>query len=205
MTPLINIAKNYFYDKKYSDALEIFDKTGDFYAAGLCALLLKDEKRAKEYWQKSPLSPAASWGLALLDLINLKRPKNRPSFFQTRAQLEIYINLFIENGLIEWAQNVVSMSDILYCSNPEAYKFIARALYSNGYFDLAITFCKKSLKVFYCDPEALLILSQCYFLLGNTADALDYVNRIFDIADGYFPAVLFKNMLKAEIEKKYKK
>ena len=205
MTPQIKTAKKYFYDKKYQEALKIFDKSQEYYYSGLCALLLKDEKKANYYWQKSKTySPASQWGLVILDLIHLKTPSKKPSFFQTRAQLEIYINLFIKNDLIEWAQNIISMNDFFFESNPESYKFIARALYSNGYFDLAITFCKKTLKLFYSDPEAFLILSQCYYLIGNLGEALDCINRVNAIVDDYFPAIIFKQILKEEIEKKRK-
>ena len=201
----IKLAKDYFYQKEYAKALEIFDEFQDYYSAGLCFLLLKNEKKAFEYWKKSyKYSPASAWGLVVLDLIHLKTPKREISFFQARAQLEIYISFFLENGLIEWAQNIVSMCDVLYKANPESYKFIARALYSNGYFDLAITFCKKTLKLFYCDPEAFLILSQCYFLIGELGEALDCVNRINAMVDDYFPAILFRKILKEEIEKKRK-
>lgn len=200
----IKTAKEYFYNKNYLKALEIFEKIEDYYSAGLCSLLLKDEKKAKKFWEcSSKYSPASAWGLAVLDLINLKTPKKGLSFFQTRAQLEIYINLFLENNLIEWAQNLISMCDTLYKANPESYKFIARALYSNGYFDLAITFCKKTLKIFYCDPEAFLILSQCYYLIGDLGEALDCINRVCAIADDYFPAIIFKQILKDEIKKKH--
>lgn len=197
------LAKEYFYNKKYKEALEIFNTIQDYYSAGLCFLLLKNEKNAKECWKKvHKTSPAAAWGLAVLDMINLRQPIKDLSFFQTRAQLEIYINLFIENGLIEWAQNIVSMCDVLYQANPESYKFIARALYSNGYFDLAITFCKKTLKLFYSDPEAFLILSQCYYLIGDLGEALDCINRVNAMVDDYYPAIVFKEILKEEIKKK---
>ena len=167
-------------------------------------MLLKDKQKAKDYFEKScSYSPSSQWGLAVLDLIHLKRPKKRPSFFQTRAFLEIYISLFIENGLIEWAENMVSMCDTFYLSNPESYKFIARALFANGYFDLAMTFCEKSLKLFYVDPEAFLILSQCHYLKGNLGEALDCVNRINALISDYYPTILFRDVLKKEIAKKY--
>lgn len=196
-------AKDYFYEKKYFSALKIFKQENDYYSAGLCALLLKKQIAAKIYWKiSSRTNPAARWGLGVLDLIHLNKPTLMPSFFQTRAQLELYLNLFLENELIEWAQNLISMCDELYKSNPETYKFIARALFSNGYFDLAITFCKKSLNLFYCDPEALLILSQCYYLIGNLGEALDCVNRIIAMVDGYYPAIMFRKILKEKIEEK---
>lgn len=204
MIPQIKKAKEYFYEKKYKEALEIFENCQELYYSGLCSLLLKDEQKAKDYFEKScSYSPSSQWGLAVLDLIHLKRPKKRPSFFQTRAFLEIYISLFIENGLIEWAENMVSMCDTFYLSNPESYKFIARALFANGYFDLAMTFCEKSLKLFYVDPEAFLILSQCHYLKGNLGEALDCVNRINALISDYYPTILFRDVLKKEIAKKY--
>lgn len=193
------IAKQHFYNKEYEKALEIFDKKNKFYEAGLCSLLLKDENSAREFWQKKVKScPASAWGLCVLGFINLRVERNA-TFFQTRAFLEVYLNLFLENDLIEWAQNLVSSCDILYRSNPEAYKFIARALYANGYFELAITFCKKSLRLFYADPEALLILSQCQYLLKNRADALDSVNRVLNMVPDYYPAKIFRGILIEEM------
>ena len=78
-------------------------------------------------------------------------------------------------------------------------------LFSNGYFNLAITFCKKSLKLFYCDPEAFLILSQCHFLLGDLGEALDCINRINAVVQGYYPTLLFEKIIREEIEKKRNK
>lgn len=197
-----SISKKYFYEKNYKKALESFILEDNNYAAGLCCLLLKDEKNAKKFWEKGKkYCPASCFGLSVLRMINLKTDI-LPSFFQTRAQLEIYLNLFLENELIEWAQNLVSCCDFLYRANPESYKFIARALFSNGYFDVAITFCKKTLRLFYCDPEAFLILSQCYFLKGELGEALDCINRVNNMVENYYPAIIFKKIIKDEIEKK---
>ena len=206
MTLQIKKAKEYFNNKQYNKALEIFTLEKENYYAGLCCLLLKDEEKAKAFWKKDYKNSRASlWGLIVLELIQLKNPRVKPSFFQTRAYLEVYLNLFIENNLIEWAQNLVSCCDTLYQANPESYKFIARALFANGYFQLAITFCKKTLKLFYCDPEALLILSQCEFLLGNLGEALDCVIRINNMVEDYFPSIIFEKILREEIKKKHSK
>ena len=196
-------AKKLFYEKKYLEAREIFLKENDLYSSGLCSLLLKDEKSALRYWSKDKkTSPASQWGLCVLRFIHLSITK-KPTFFQTRAFLEVYLNLFLENNLIEWAQNLVSCCDKLYYSNPETYKFIARALFANGYFDLAINFCKKSVKLIYCDPEAFLIMAQCQYLLNDIAEALDSTNRTLAMVPDYYPAKLFRKILKENIEKKY--
>lgn len=196
-------AKECFYQKNYNEALKLFIEDENYYGAGLCSLLLKDTKSAKKYWNKKKKDcPASNFGLSILKYINLKIPET-PSFFQTRAQLEIYLTLFIENGLIEWAENLISCCDSLYLANPESYKFIARALFANGYFKLAIKFCKKTIKIFYCDPEAFLILAQCNFLIGELGEALDWVNKTINMVPEYYPAILLKDIVKKEIEKKY--
>ena len=194
-----------FYKNEYKQAFGLYEKNKDYYAMGLCSLLLNDKNNAKKFWLKSKNScPASQWGLCVLNYIDLK-DKGLPTFFQTRAHLEVYLNLFIENGYIEWAQNLISFCDKLYTANPESYKFISRALFSNGYFEMAITFCRKSLRIFYTDPEAFLILSQCYFLLGNLGEALDCVNRSENIVNDYFPVKLFKSIILEEIKKKNEK
>lgn len=205
MTQKIKQAKEFFYNKEYAKARKLFLEENDFYSTGLCCLLLGKEKASYLYWKKNCFeNPASAWGLRVLELIHLKAPKIRPSFFQTRAFLEIYLNLFLQNEKFEWAQNLISSCDYLYQSNPESYKFIARALYSNGYFDLAIQFCKKTLKLFYSDPEAFLILSQCYYLIDDLGEALDCINRVLDIVDDYYPAIVFHKILKEKIEKRRK-
>ncbi|MBR1617865.1 hypothetical protein IJ670_06915 [bacterium] len=196
MTALLDNAKTYFYNKDYKPALKIFVKEQDFYSAGLCCLLLNHQKRAKTFWQYSKHnSPASMWGLCVLDLINLKVPNALPGFFQTRAQLEIYLSLFLENNKIEWAQNLISSSDFLFKANPESYKFIARALYANGYFEFAVVFCNKSLEIFWSDPEALLIMAQCYYLLGDKNKAKHTLVHTLNVAEKYYPALLFKKIL----------
>ena len=146
MTQQINIAKDYFYKKDYKQAFKIFSAEKDYYSAGLCAFLLKKPQSARKYWKKNSSCLASGWGLCVLDFIELKTPRKKASFFQTRAFLEVYLNLLLENDLIEWAQNLIASCDLLYQSNPESYKFIARALFANGYFELAIMFCKKTLR-----------------------------------------------------------
>ena len=199
-----NKAKEYFYQKKYNEARELFLEEENFYGAGLCSLLLKDTISAEKYWKKKKNDcPASKFGLCILEYINLKIPYELPTFFQTRAQLEIYLNLFIENNLLEYAENLISSCDNLYMSNPESYKFIARALFANGYCKLAVQFCKKTLNIYYCDPEAFLILAQCNFLMGDLGEALDCVNKTIDIVPEYYPALLLKDILKKEIDKKH--
>ena len=189
-------AKEYFYNKDYKKAQDIFMMYQQWYYSGFCALLTGNEDNALKLWSIDYKNSISShWGMCVLDLINL-RANLRPTTFETRAFLEVYLNLLIENNFIEWAQNLVSMADFLNQTNPEAYKFIGRALYSNGYFELAISFLKKSLNIFSFDPEASLIVAQCYYLLGNIGDAVDVTNKILAVFEDYYPAILFRNTIK---------
>ena len=157
-------AKKLFYSGDYSGALKLFSAENLNYEAGLCALLSGDEEYAKDFWTKDKEPDfATKWGLIVLNIIHLKI-KERPSFFQVRAFLEVYLNLFIQNKNLRWAENLISACDILAKSNPETYKFIARALFANGYMILAHKFLNESKKLFYSDPEAHFIDSQAYFI-----------------------------------------
>ncbi len=200
MTSEIKAAKSLFYQKDYTKALEIFKKHNEFYYTGLCYLLLKDINSAISYWKKNKNNcPGCEFGLIVVDYINFKANKI-PSFFQTRAFLEVYISLFLDNDLVSWCENLISHSEMFFKGNPESYKFIARALYSNGYFDLAITFCKKSLDLFYSDPEALLIVAQCYYLLNKKEVARLYIDKLNHIVKDYYPAILFDQVLSQELQ-----
>lgn len=194
----IKIAKKYFYEKNYNEAFCIFSKLNEYYGAGLCAFLLQEEKTAKIFWKKNKNCFASDFGLCALEYVH-SITKTVPSFFQTRAFLEVYMNLLLENKLTEWAQNFMNCYDIFYQGNPESYKFLGRALFSNGYFDLAITFLKKSLNIFWSDPEAFLILAQSYYMKGDITQSKSCINRTLSLAPEYYPAKLFLNILNKEI------
>ena len=189
------LAKELFYKGDYKKALELFRCENLNYEAGLCALLEGDEKAAKDFRTKDKNPDIATkWGLIVLNIINLKI-KERPSFFQVRAFLEVYINLFIATKHYSWAENLISACDIMVRSNPEAYKFIARALFANGYLNLTHKFLDESKKLFYNDPEAHFIEAQSYYLEGKYDKALESIEETLKTAGEYYPAICFKKII----------
>ena len=192
-------AKELFYQGDYTKALELFSAENSNYEAGLCALLLNDEENAKIFWTKDKDPDIATkWGIIILNIIHLKI-KERPTFFQVRAFLEVYLNLFIQNKQLSWAENLISACDIFARSNPESYKFIARALFANGYLELSHKFLNESKKLFYCDPESHFIDSQAYFLEGKFEKALESINETLKSASEYYPAIEFKKIIEQKI------
>ena len=179
--------------------MELFSAENSNYEAGLCALLLNDEENAKIFWTKDKDPDIATkWGLIILNIIHLKI-KEHPTFFQVRAFLEVYLNLFIQNKQLSWAENLISACDIFARSNPESYKFIARALFANGYLELSHKFLNESKKLFYCDPESHFIDSQAYFLEGKFEKALESINETLKSASEYYPAIEFKKIIEQKI------
>lgn len=193
-------AKELFYNKDYSHAQQIFTSLNCPYEAGFCAFLEGDEKGAKNLWENSKNKDIATlWGLCVLDLIRLKI-RRRPSFFQVRAFLEVYLNLLIENEQYAWAENIISASNFLVECNPEAYKFVARVLFANNYLDLTLRFVELSKDVFPLDPEALYIEAQTHYLKKDYKKAKDAALETLIAVPDYNPA---KEFLK-EIENKLK-
>ncbi len=190
-------AKTLFYEKRYNEAFEIFKNNKMPYEAGLCKLLTGDIERAKNIWQ-SVETPciATNWGLIVLDLIKLKSIKP-PCYFQIRSFLEVYLNLFIENGLVEYAENLISAYEIFSRVNFESCKFIARALFAHKYWELALEFIEKSRGICYPDPEALLIEAQCFHILCRPDKALKSLNELLEILPDYVPAVELKREIQS--------
>lgn len=191
----IEQAKSFFYAKNYDIAQELFLKLGMEYEAGFCAFLSNNLEDAERIWKdiKSPCI-ATSWGLIALDLIKLK-PDKKPSYLQVRAFYEVYLNLLIENKLLGYAENFINVYPTLIRSNCEVFKFIARALFANGYYDLAMDFLVKTKQIDFFDPEALFISSQINCIKRKYTEAISNLDEILNKTPYYFPAIDFKRVL----------
>ena len=191
----IERAKKYFYNKDYKSACEIFLKYKKFYESGMCFLFMNDIKNAKKYWQMDKENKfASSWGLNVLEFIKLKMLKP-PTYLQIRAFYEMYIELFIENSMIDYAQNLINMYPTLSKYNSETYKFVCRALYAKEYYDLALDFAKKTEEEYNFDPEALYISADINFMRKNYAKSFDEIRKILDVIPNYYPARKLKETL----------
>ncbi len=191
----IEQAKDFFYTKNYDTARELFVKSGMEYEAGLCSFLSDNLEGAEKIWKgiKSPCI-ATLWGLIVLDLIKSK-PDKKPSYLQVRAFYEVYLNLLIENKFLHYAENLINAYPVFIRINCEIFKFIARALFANGYYDLAMEFIGKSKQVDFFDPEALFISAQINSINKKYSDAIANLDEILNKTPYYFPATDFKRVL----------
>lgn len=185
----IDFAKLCFENKQYQKAKEIFLENNMFYEAGLSSLLMGNLNSTKLIWKeiKNP-GFAESWGLIILDIIEKKPFTKSPKYFQTRAFLEVYLNLFLENELYDWADNIINAYKFFTKVNAEVPKFIARVLSAWGYFELTHEFADIAKKICYYDPEIHYIEAEMFFMENKYQMAKKAIEETLNIAPDYFPA-----------------
>ena len=192
----IDFAKFCFENKHYHKAREIFLNNDMLYEAGFSALLAGNLNSARLIWKevKDPCL-ATGWGLIILDVIENKPFTKSPGYFQTRAFYEVYLNLFIENKLYDWADNMIDAYKFFTRSNSEVPKFIARILAFWGYSSLVHEFAEISKKICYFDPEIHFIEAEMYLAEEKYNQAYDAVKETLKVSPGYFPAAKMKEMI----------
>ena len=192
----IDFAKFCFENKHYDKAKEIFLNNDMLYEAGFSALLAGNLNSARLIWKevKDPCL-ATGWGLIILDVIENKPFTKSPGYFQTRAFYEVYLNLFIENKLYDWADNMIDAYKFFTRSNSEVPKFIARILAFWGYSSLVHEFAEISKKICYFDPEIHFIEAEVYLAEEKYNQAYDAVKETLKVSPGYFPAAKMKEMI----------
>lgn len=185
-------AYEHFYRHEYKNAKEIFTENGYLYEAGVSALLLNECDIARKYFEEKEADcKASSFALSILNLIE-NREFKIPTFFQTRAFLEIYINLFIETGHYDWAQKIITNSSIFQKSNFEVPKFIARVLNANNYNNAVHDFCRAGKEACFYDAEVHYIDAYVYALEKNYEKAMECINECLSFAPEYFPMLSLK-------------
>ena len=177
----------YFQTREYEKAKVVYKNLNMHYQEGFCELLCGNEQRAAEIWNTCPDSPAVQWGLCVLDFIKLK-VSHLPTFLQVRNFLEHDLERFLQANRLEYAENLVNCCEILADINLEAYKFIGRALYNNGYRELAAEHFTLSRDAIPNDPEVHYYLAQCNYLNDKYDDAVKCLNRCLELNTNYTPA-----------------
>ena len=185
---LYRSAVSFFENRDYANAFELFEKLGMTYESGYCKLMSANLHEAERIWESCDIdSPALKWGLAFIKLIEMDIP-NGITFFQVRNFLERDLDLLIENNHFQYAQNVISASDILTECNCETPKFIGRVLLNNGYMEQAVYYLNKAKNICYTDPETQFLLAQYYAFKEDTQTAVSVLKNSLKITPNYYPA-----------------
>jgi tetratricopeptide (TPR) repeat protein len=185
------LALAYFEHRNYDLAANIYYQTGELYQAGFCELLSGSPEKSFELWNKLPDSEPVQWAKSLLTMIDntISSPK-LPSFIQIRNHLEADLSYIIQADRIEYAENLINCSDLLVQINPEAYKFIGKALMTNGFNSIAADFLLKSQQTIPNDPEIYYFLGQYSYDIGSIEESITMFEECLRINSSYSPARL---------------
>lgn len=186
------LALAYQEKQEYAKAAEIYKETDEKYQAGFCELLAGNEKEAEKLWYSCcNSSPAAYWGICLLDFINLRPRPHIPSYLQIRNFLEMDIGNFIIANKIRYAENIIKNEKVLASVNLESYKLIGRALLNFGYLNQAKKYLIKSIEIVDHDAETFYHLAQYNYAIGAYPECIKMLERCLELNSYYVPAVKF--------------
>jgi len=186
----ITLALAYQEKKEYSKAAEIYKEAGEKYQAGFCELLAGNQNEAEKLWYGCcSSSPAAQWGICLLDFINLRPNPHIPSYLQIRNFLEMDIGNFIMANKTRYAENIIKNEKVLASVNLESYKLIGRALLNFGFLNLAKKYLIKSVEIVDQDAETFYHLGQYNYAIGAYPECIKMLKRCLELNSYYVPAV----------------
>ena len=89
----------------------------------------------------------------------------------------------------EYIKKIIRENSYLEYFNREIYKYSGRVLLRNNQWNLAEKFFKKSLDIFYKDPETHYLLGELYEKEKNYTKAEKEYKLANEVNKGYLPAV----------------
>ena len=165
------------------------------------AILNNDLRTASAIFESLD-SPRARWGLIFVSILE-GFIKIYPSYFEIRNFLEIDLDFLIKNEKVEYIEYLLSSLEVLVNINQETYKYIARVMYENKYYNAAREYLEKSKKVFYKDPELHFMLSKYYYESREYEEAMFYIKECLKILPDYYPAKLMKQVISKYISENW--
>lgn len=182
-------AKHKLQNGKLEDAYNDFKKSENIFGCAYCLFLRgKIDEAGVLLNLIRNSSPAVNWLLCLISIIKGDN-KEVPTFLQIRNFYEADLNMLIFYKNFDMAKKICMNLGFLARYNKEVYKLTARVLLDNGWGQDAVTYLKKSIDIYYKDPEVHFILAEAYLLLGDIEKAKKEYQVSNDVTNGYYPAV----------------
>lgn len=198
------LGMSYIENQMYDEAFKALCLAGENYLAGFSRLLVGKPFEAEKIWNDLPDSGPVQWGKCLLKMIDDKvRKPPVPSIIQIRNHLEMDLSYLIQADRMDYAENLINCCDILAEVNPEAYKFIGKALMINGYNSIAAEFLIKSSRVIPNDPEIYFFLGQYSYNIGVVNESVGMFKECLRINSSYTPAQIMIDKIKNKIPISY--
>lgn len=184
------IAKNELISGNIKSCEKFFKSNGYLLEYGYCLLLKGKLSDAEKFLKKSD-SLRADWAIKLISFMR-GYVEVLPTYFQIRNFLEIDINLLIMYKQTESIQYILGGADLMYSVNKETYKFIARVMMNNGYYDVSKKYLDKYKDDTYNDPELHFMYALYYISLEDYDKAIISVDNCLGVLPEYYPAKQMK-------------
>lgn len=136
-------------------------------------------------------SPRANWGKSLVGIL-MGYLERFPTYFEIRNFLEIDLDLLLKNEKIDYIEQILGSLKILSDINQETYKYIARVLIENKFYNAAEKYLDKAKATFYNDPELHFICANYYMQMKNFNLAKKSIESCLKILPNYYPAKCLK-------------
>lgn len=188
-----NIAKKQLEQGKTADCKDYFKEFGYNLEYGYCLILDGQLSEAETELRKVD-SLRADWAVKLIPFMR-GYVEVLPTYFQIRNFLEIDINLLLQAKQNDYVAYILGGADLFYSVNCESYKYIARVMMNNGYFETAKTYLDKGRDKTYNDPELHFMYCQYYIHTKELEKALKSIEDCLRILPEYYPARRIKEAL----------
>lgn len=187
-----NLAKKKL-ESGITDYKDFFKENGNILEYGYC-LILEGQLDKAEQVLRTIDSIRADWAVKLIPFMK-GHVEILPTYFQIRNFLEIDINLLLLAKQTDSISYILGGADILYSVNCETYKYIARVMMNNGFYDIAKNYLKEGRSNTYNDPELHFMYCQYYIKNGEFDKALQSIQECLKILPEYYPAIKIKEAL----------
>ena len=139
-------------------------------------------------------SARTRWGISFVQILQ-GYLSLYPTYFGIRNFLEIDLDFLLKNEKIEYVEQLLGALSILADINYEVYKYVARVMYENRYYNVVEKYLEKSKEMLYKDPELHYLYAKYYFRAKDYALSKFYINECLKILPEYVPAKIFKQVI----------
>ena len=182
-------AKQKLYNGDIVGAYKNFKKAENIHGCAYCKFLSGDMDDALVLLKLiQGINPAVDWLLCFINIINCNN-KEYPTYFQIRNFYEADLNMLFFYKNFDCIRKILIKADYLSRYNKEIYKYNARVFIDNNLPEKAILFLKKSLEIYYKDPEVHFMLAEVYYSQEKFKEAKTEYEKANNIAVRYFPAL----------------
>ena len=149
--------------------------------------IVSDELESAKVIFRGIDSSRANWGCFLVEALT-GFVKRMPTYLEIRSFLEIDLDFLIKNQKIDYVESLLGATEYLININQETYKFVARVMYENSFYEACFNYLEKSKKIFYKDPELHFLYAKYYMNKKEILFAKFHIDECLKFLPDYYPA-----------------